>query len=298
MAIAGSWRAGAVTPSEYAGAARWGTGINPIHAIWDSGPGRGPTKEPLGSTSPGDAIDPALITAQQWGYGPEDSTYPAGEDYRYLANDHAAWGDGTVGRPDRGPVIMTAGSEPGPLGFPHWGPHGARRDRLAGWPGGANLRAVSEGSDVEQHHAIAVPSRGWSGGWLNKARGQIARPVSQDVGDPASQWAVVTGTVQGQGLKSLDNTRAVQRETDDSRSPILSRTAGMRVRDYAMSSGMGGGPGTPDMAPLAQDLPFRPWFYRSAGLPPAPDTTYGTMTSVSPLMRIPPADAGELGHRH
>ena len=288
MAIAGSWRAGAVTPAEYVGATRWGTGINPIHAVRDEGPGRGPSKEPLGSTSAGDAIDPGLLDAQEWGYAPEDATYTAGEDYRYLANDHAPWGDGTVGRADRGPVIMSEGSEPGPVGFPHWGPHGARGNRLAAWPGGASLRAVSEGSDVEQHHAIGVPSPGWSGGWLNKAHGAVDTPSDAGPGQ------VTVTTSERQVTQTRVNDAAVSRETDDPRAPIHTRLTGQKVRVYAQSSGMGGGPGTPDMAPQTQDLPFRPWFYRSAGLPPSPDTTYGTMTGTTPLERVPPADAGEL----
>jgi len=289
MAIAGSWAAGSVTPSEYAGATRWGTGINPIHAIWDEGPGRGPTKEPLGSVTPSGAVDPGLVGVPAYGFTTDDPFY-AGEDYRYLEDDHPNWGDSTQGRADRNGIIMAAGSEPDPTGFPSWGPHGARGEVFpqAEWPGGANLRAQSEGADVEQSRAVAVPSRGWSGGWLNKAHGEVSGQADSD----PSQLLVTTSEVQLHQTRV--NTAATIRGTDDPRSPIQTRLTGQKVKHYAQSSGMGGGPGTPDMGPVTQQLPFRPWFFRSAGTPPPPSTTYGTMSGNEPLERIPPVDAGEL----
>lgn len=292
MAIAGSWLAGAVTPSEYAGATRWGTGIDPIHAIWDAGPGRGPSKEPLGSTGPSDAVDTSLTDPALYGFEGEDTQFYIGEDYRYLENDHPNWDETTVGRPDRDGDIMVEGMEPDPTGFPSWGPYYAEQDSdfpLAGGPpGGAALRAWSEGSEVENARAIAVPTQGYTGGWLNKAHGEVAYQVDSD---PA-QLLVTTSEVQLHQTRVND--AAAMRGTDDLRSAIATRLTGQKVKDYAKSSGMGGGPGTPDMAPVTQNLPFRPWFYRSAALPPPPDTTYGTMTGFEPIERIPPVDAGEL----
>src|ERR1035438_10398613 len=93
--------------------------------------------------------------------------------------------------------------------------------------------------------------------------------------------------------RSLENNRAVLRGTDDPRQGIGTRLTGMKVKDYAKSSGMGGGPGTPDMKPVTQNLPYRPWFFRTAGTPPPPDTYYGTMTGFDPIERTLPVDAGE-----
>lgn len=292
MAIAGSWLSGAVTPSQYAGATRWGTGINPIHAIRDQGPGRGGTREPLGSTGPSDAVDTSLTDPALYGYEGEDTQFYAGEDYRYLADDHPNWDQGTVGRADRNGVIMIEGVQPDPTGFPSWGPHWDDNPvdgfPVAGPPGGAELRSQAEGTDLENLRAIAVPTQGYTGGWLNKAHGEVSSQVDSD---PA-QLLITTSEVQLHQVRV--NSSAVARGTDDPRASIATRLTGQKVRSFAKSSGMGGGPGTPDMAPVTQNLPYRPWFFRSAAVPPKPDTYYGTMTGFAPIERIPPVDAGEL----
>lgn len=294
MAVAGSWTSQAVTPSGYAGATRWGTGINPIHAVRDGGRGRGPTKEPLGSVTPSGAVPESLDddAAAGYGYAYEDAQFYAGEDYRYVRADHPNLGEDTTGRPDRTAIIMEPGSEPGPAGFPSWGAYYADPESdfpLAGGPpGGADVRSVQEGAQVENAKAIAVPTRGYTGGWQSKIHGEILEAATSD----PSQYEVTTS------MRQLHETRvndqAAARVTDDPRHPIGTRLTGQKVRYFAKSSGMGGGPGTPDMAPVAQDLPFRPWYFRHAATPPPPDTMYGTMTGFEPLERTPPVDAGEL----
>lgn len=294
MAVAGSWTSKAVTPSEYAGATRWGTGINPVHAVRDQGRGRGPTKEPLGSVAGGGTVPEALDDdVAIYGYAYEDAQFYAGEDYRYVEVDSPNWDQGTVGRPDRdGRIMVPDGTEPGPTGYPPWGAYYADPDGdfpLAGGPpGGAALRAQQEGAQIENAKAIAVPTRGYTGGWQSKAHGEVQEAYGSD----PSQYEVTTSYRQLHQTRV--NTAAVARATDDPRSDIGTRLTGQKVKSYAMSSGMGGGPGTPDMAPVTQDLPFRPWYFRHAAVPPPPDTTYGSMSSFEPLERIPPVDAGEL----
>jgi hypothetical protein len=286
MAIAGSWAAGAVTPSEYVGALRWGTGINPIHAIPDSGSRETGVKEnllPLGADDgSGGAVPEELLGPEAWGYASDDmSSWAGAEAYDYVAADHPGLGETTAGRPDRAAVHE---------GWPSWGPHGGHDHDfpLPGWPGGDELRAQSHGSAVENARAIAVPTPGWRGGWLNKAHGAVERAETSD----PSQYEVATSLVQ------LDKTRvndaAVARGTDDPRAPIPTRLTGQKEKHYAKSWRMGGGPGTPDMGQQGQNLPYRPWFFRSAGLPPPPDTFYGTMSGFDPIQRTLPADAGEF----
>jgi len=292
VAIAGSWKAGAVTPSEYAGALRWGTGIDPIHGVRDSGSRTLGIKEnllPLGAGGEGDSVPENLLGPEMWGYSSEDAALYQGEDYRYLEDDHPNWGENELGRADRDGDIMTEGLYPQPEGWPSWGPHGAENQDfpLGSWPAGENVRAYSDGAEVENSRAIAVPTPGWRGGWLNKAHGAVEEAETSD----PSQYEVTTSLVQLH--KTRANDAAVLRGTDDARSPIATRLTGQKVRVFAMSSGMGGGPGSPDMAVLDQDLPYRPWFFRSAGLPPAPDTFYGTMTAFEPIQRTLPVDAGE-----
>ena len=196
MAIAGSWRSGAVTPSDYAGATRWGTGINPVHAIRAEGPGRGPTKEPLGSVGPSDAIDQSLTDPALYGFEGEDGQFYIGEDYRYLEDDHPNWGENSAGRGDRTDMIMAAGPQPDPTGFPSWGPHHDDNPvdgfPVGGPPGGAALRSQAEGADLENQHAIAVPTQGYTGGWLNKAHGEVSAQVDSD---PA-QLLITTSEVE------------------------------------------------------------------------------------------------------
>jgi hypothetical protein len=290
MAISGAWKAGTITPAEYTGALRWGTGINPVHATWDAGSRETGIKEnllPLGADDgSGDAIPESLLGPQMWGYSAEDAALFPGEDYRYL-DDHPNWGE----QPQRDEASLADGP-PGAQNWPSWGPHGADQLdpdawQLPAWPGGDNMRAVSEGAEVENARAIAVPAPGWRGGWMNKAHGAVEEAETSD----PSQYEITTSMAQLHQTRVND--AATLRGTDDPRSPIATRLTGQKQKVYAMSSGMGGGPGTPDMAPLAQDLPYRPWFYRSAGLPPPPDTMFGTMEDRTPIERTLPSDAGE-----
>lgn len=296
MAIAGSWKAGAVTPSEYVGALRWGTGINPIHEIRD-GDGRPTgTKEPLVPGDPQtDVVPEEILGPAMWGYCAEDAQFYGGEDYRYLVEDHPNWGQNETGRPDRNGRIMEDGRYPQPMGWPSWGPHEVPPEYaeaqfpLSGPPGGARLRSYTDGTDVEKLRAIAVPTPGWRGGWVNKAHGRVEEA---EVSDP-SQYTITTSMTQLHQTRV--NTAAVTRRTDDPRAPIDTRLTGQKVKRYAESFGMGGGPATPDMRQQPQDLPYRPWFYRQAAAPGyTPGGTYfGTMTQFDPIERTLPVDAGE-----
>ena len=294
MAISGAWAAGAVTPSEYAGALRWGTGINPVHGIRD-GDGRPTgTKEPLVPGDPQtDAVPEEILGPAMWGYSAEDASFYAGEDYRYLVEDHPNWGQDEHGRADRDGDIMTEGVYPQPEGWPSWGPHecpaayAEAQQPLGGPPGGSRLRSYTDGTDVEHLRAIAVPTPGWRGGWVNKAHGAV------EESEPADDSQLTVTTSMKQLHQTRVNTAAVTRGTDDPRAPIETRLTGQKVKHYAESWGMGGGPATPDMRQQPQDLPYRPWFFRGAATPPAPDTMFGTMTAFEPIERTLPADAGE-----
>jgi hypothetical protein len=294
VAIAGSWRAGAVTPAEYTGALRWGTGINPVHSVRDPGTRVTGVKEnllPLGAGEEGADVPESLLGPEMWGYSAEEAAAYPGEDYRYLEDDHPNWGDNEAGRPDRDGDIFIEGVLPQLEGWPSWGPHFDDNPvdgfPVAGPPGGGEVRAYSDGAEIENSRAIAVPTRGWRGGWLNKAHGPVEEAETSD----PRQYEMTTSMTQLHQTRVND--AAVTRGTDDPRAPIATRLTGQKVKHFAMSEGMGGGPGTPDMRPQPQDLPYRPWFYRSAGLPPPPDTFYGTMTAFDPIERTLPVDAGE-----
>lgn len=287
MAITGAWKARQVVPEEYAGALQWGSGVNPVHAVRSGPPGAqgriisvaGMGAEP----SPEEILGPT-----QWGYCAEDEQFYAGEDYRYLRDDHPNWGENGAGRPDRSGEIQEYGLAPQPEGWPSWGPH-FDDNPVDGFPvggptGGGVLREYTDGLDIERRHAIAVPTGGVSGGWLNKQRGaQLEARTS----DPA-QYEV--NTSMRQVHQSSENTRAVVRHTDETRTAIRARTAGMKTKTYGKSFEMGGGPGTPQMFPYQQDVLFRPFFYRSAGVPPMEQHTWNEMEGRTPIQRSVPDD--------
>ena len=292
MAYSGAWRAANVTPLEYDGASRWGTGVNPVHAIPEGIP-RGGIKLPLGSTGPGEIAPEAILGPVAWGYQAEDAQYYAGEDYRYLRDDHPNWDEPTVGRPDRDGQIMDTGAYPQPEGWPSWGPSnldGTSDDfPLTGPPGGAGVRSFSDEAEVERGHLIAVPTPGYTGGWVSKLHGPVNTARTSD---PA-QYEIATGLRQTSS--QLDNTRAVARATDAPREPVANRLTGVKVRDWPKSLGMGGGPGTPDLFPQQQDgIPKRPFFYRAGAMPPAEAHTWNEITYFEPVARTVPDDAGAL----
>ena len=292
MAVAGTWRAQNVTPEQYLGAAQWGTGVNPVHAMPEAIP-RGPIKLPLGSTGPGDIPPEDLLGPVQWGYQAEDAQFYQGEDYRYLDTDHPNWGENSTGRPDRDGQIMQAGEYPQPEGWPSWGPanlDGQSDDfPLTGPPGGAGVRSFSDELELERGHAINVPTPGVSGGQLNKQHGNVNDARTSD----PSQYEI--GTSMRQLRSRLDNTRAVARQTDDPRTAITNRLTGVHFRPRALDINTGGGPGSPDLLPQSQDgIPKRPFFWRQGAMPPAEAHTWNEITYFTPVERSLPDDAGAL----
>jgi len=293
MAISGTWAERYANAQSYTGATRWGTGVNPVHALRDN-PGRVTgVKEnlyPLGDAS--DAVADTILNADDFTGTDWDGEEPYPDEVFRYQDTRPRWDEVTP--QFRGESNSAAMGEQPAWGvyydddvtgeFPQPGPTGGTQE----WTD------ISHGEDTERQHAIAVPTRGLQGGWRNKARSSAAlaaQNTTQAVGDPAAQWAVNTGQVQGQGLQSLDNSRALARGTDSPRSPIRSRTAAMRAYSPATSSGMGGGPGTPDMYPFQLTAGLkRPFTARSPGLPPEEEHYWNEMEGRYPLQRTVPPD--------
>src|SRR6266567_6413181 len=290
MAIGGTWSSRYANAQNYTGARRWGTGINPVHAVRDN-PGRVTgIKENLSALGdPSDAPPEQLIGPDDYGGSDYqgDEPYPD-EVFRYQ-DERPRWNEVTPQFRDE--------SNSGAMGEqPPWGVYGDA-NLIDGFPlpgpaGGMDpVLDIHHGESTERQHAIAVPTRGLQGGWLNKARGRDAHAEAQDPAQPGYQLAVNTAEQQGQGVKSRVNDRAVARGTDAPREAIASRTAGMAYRQFAQSVGMGGGPGTPDMQPFQQTAGLkRPFVPRRAGLPPAEDHYWNEMEGRVPLQRTVPPD--------
>jgi hypothetical protein len=206
-----------------------------------------------------------------------------GEVFRYQ-DERPDWGKVT-------PQFRDESNSPAMGEQPAWGVY-YDSDPTDIWPlpgptgGTQQWLDVSHGENVERQHAIAVPTRGVSGGWLGKVRGAAALPEAQDPSQEGFVWSINSAAVQGPGLKELVNDRAVQRGTDTPRSGIQSRVAGMATKVYALSYGMGGGPGTPDMQPFQQTAGLkRPWLTRTASLPRAEQHFMNTMEGRSAIAR-------------
>jgi hypothetical protein len=290
MAIGGSWATRYANAQAYTGARRWGTGYNPIHEVRDN-PGRVTGVKgnlfPLGEPSdspPESILGPDDYVSADWD---GEGSYPD-EVFRYQ-DERPRWDQVT-------PQFRDESNSAAMGEQPPWGVYNDANP-VDGWPlpgptGGMDpYLDVHHGENTERQHAIAVPTRGLNGGWLNKARGAVARAEYQDPGDPGYQLAINTSGLQGQGVKSRGNERAVARGTDAAREPIQSRTAGMVLRQFAQSFGMGGGAGTPDMQPFQQTAGLkRPFVPRKAGLPPFEEHTWNEMEGRMPIQRTVPPD--------
>lgn len=293
MAISGNWAERYVQAQNYTGARRWGTGYNPIHEIRDN-PGRViGTKEnlyPLGD--PSDSMPENVLGLDDFAGADWDGEEPYPDEVFRYQDERPRWNQST--QDFRGESNSDAMGEQPPWGvyndmnpvdgFPLPGPTGGMDPYLD----------VHHGESQERQHAIAAPTMPVAGGWKNKAHGSAQLPKDEDaqnVGDPLNQWAVNTAQVQGQGVKSMSNDRAVARGTDSPRESILSRVAGMRQYSPALSFGMGGGAGAPDMYPYQQTAGLkRPFFPRLPGLPPMEDHFMNTMEGRMPLQRSVPPD--------
>jgi len=267
--ISGLW-ASRQQGQDYSDAGKWGDGYHPIHESRDAGRGRAINSK-LSAAPEG---DPAPIDMGEFVDAPIDwlgDSYSDGQDgsddYPYMGQRGPRWGD-CNDRDDTDPnssVPWGADAEP--------------------------VRATSFGVDRERQTPVMGFGGPVSGGWANKSRGALALSEAQAVPRNGYQLGINTSDVQGQGVRTMANERAVTRGTDDPRAEIRSRTAGQVLKEYALSFSMGGGPAAPDMSqqPLSVGLK-RPFFFRTAATPPDEDHQYNEMESRTPIMRSVPAD--------
>jgi hypothetical protein len=290
MGISGTWAQRAT--GSYAGASKLGTGVNPIHGIRDSGDSRqtGTVLNLYPQGEPSGAVSEALADDIDWVGGAElvADTIP-GEYFRY-EEERPRWS----ARPEdyRGATNSPAMGEQPPWGITYPGRDSAPAHPLAGPTGGSGAYIdQSHGSDIERQTAIAVFGPGVRGGWMAKQHGQVLAAEAQDPADDGYVPAINTSWRQGMGVRSLDNDRAVARGTDRPRASIRSRSVGQYVKRYAMSFGMGGGPTTPDMAPINQTVGLRrPFLLRQAATARPENHAYNSMEGRVPIARTMPAD--------
>jgi len=255
MTVSGSWNA----RNLYTGSAKWGNALNPIHAVRDNGR----------------AAD--LITAKEAPLSGAAGTVPEEiiNDYGYCDGDYF----GAVEDPrmvETHPLGREYDRSQIPANYPEWGDKDEDQETA--------FRSVPHESAQESSRVSSTFIGGnVSGGWLNKIRGQQNAPVTSD----PKQYEINTSMTQGAGVQMMTNTRAQERGLP-ARSPIQSRTAGMREKYYAKSWEQGGGIGTPQMFPFQQTMLKRPFYYRTSDVPPDETHYMNTMEARQTLQYVSP----------
>jgi hypothetical protein len=253
----------------YTGAAKWGTGINPVHAMYGEGPpirimGRegeegsaGYDGQPAGLNS----LPQDWIPAELWGYHHQDSTI---NNYVYY-DDRPTWGEQP---PDYRADVVNH-------------PPGMSNDPAETKTTGTNnvFRQIQEGAHrYRQKFADSLPSETVTEGWRNKPKGNPANSqVSAD-----SQYTIQTSMQQR--YRARNNDHAVARSTDDPRHVIHSRVIGQRLKIYS------GQERHYDMFPFQQDEINRPFWYRRAGTGIPEMMGPNEMYQSQAYQRTPPPD--------
>jgi hypothetical protein len=286
----------------YATAAVWGTGVNAVHGYY----GEGPPLRVLGRTGaqgaspvavgrhgereyqqPADSSGDSVPQEITWGYpafddspdsfgqGPDApiSATDAAPGQTFFMDDHPSWNEPTEQERVRRTSKM-----------PSWGQGGrffravrmgAARYRL--YP----LEDENEGghyAPVSAEQPNSLPTETVSEGWINKTTSFLADASPSD----PSQYEVQSSMRQRYGTR--DNLRAQARSTDDPRSRIESRVAGMIEKVYST------GERSYDMFPYQIDQIERPFRYRTAGVGPAEWMTTNEYNSLTAVQRTPPPD--------
>ena len=265
----------------------WGTGINPVHAIYGEGPpirvgGREGATSGLAPAVGGDQFAPITPAAEgvegyvenppDYGYMPEDI---AGLDV--FESDHAS----------------THGIEFLQDGWPAWDKTTpdtrAVTDQKAIYPVGApfsvaeKIRSFRYGPrDTDSKVSNQVPVETVSEGWENKATGQLADS------EPSDPIQYERQTSMQQRYATRNNEAAQKRGTDDARTDIKSRVAG-QVRKV-FSGELPDSERAYDMFPFQQDQINRPFHYRVAGTGPQEWMDPNEMVVLQSVRRTPPAD--------
>lgn len=297
--VTGAWARKYQAQVPYVDARRWGTGINPVHAY------RGYTGRPqnskLNANEMGvpDGVHPASIGDTQpgfveygapWGYSPEDI---AGAD---VYSSAAIYGIPTVddgSYPEWEGGVQTGQSTPvnrATVKRAQYHPWGiSQRARTA-------LHSLRAGAyDDDRWVSNQIPTETVNEGWINKAAsGMDEGTYPDDYTQPPDDSQLWVQTSEVQRTKEMVNTRAIQRDTDDARTPIASRLAPMKLKVYS-----GQEPFVPnqsdtyrayDMFPYQMDDVPRPFYYRTAGTGPQDYLTSNDQFNRQGLQRTPPPD--------
>ncbi len=270
--INGNWAR--IRTQPYTGAAKWGTGIHPVHAEYGSDAlriyGRPGYENDPQITPPSGAVPDFIETGAPWGYTPEDiagldqfaSPHEAVSGQVFYQDDWPNWTESTT-ETRRYPPSESYH----PLGSPGW-----FVTRLRSRFSGARTDGFRESNQL--------PTETVSEGWENKSRGEVADA------EPSDNSQVFMQTSMTQRYEVRNNNAAVSRMTDDPRAVIDSRVAGQKLKVYS------GEQRHYDMFPYQQDEILRPFRYRTAATGNPRDMRPNEMRVTSVIQRTPPPDPG------
>ena len=300
----GTWRATIISDAAYTGAQRWGTGINPIHAIEGAGTalrlkGTNLNFDPI--TTPGGQETDVLTEDYAWdstlnpdpglpGYNVTPATTWGYNSETGLA-DRPRWGSemadadapiSGVGLPhpiDPGrPITVVRGHTQNDTNneFPPWG--GSRKVG----PAGRFIRAIRRGPTGETAMRV-LPGEDVAQGWVNKDHGIEADSRPSDVSQ------LIMQTSQIQRYKARAGSQNIGSQSDFN-APVQSRVTGQKLKTYISPTSARHW----DMLPYEQEDFVRPFLSRQAGVGyrewNLPNAMY-----VSPTVQREPSADPEMG---
>jgi hypothetical protein len=272
--VTGAWmeRTGMAVP--YAGAAKWGTGINPVHQYYGGGSPRQP--KPTDITPPSESTEGYIESQAPWGYSTDDfagidavaNLDEAIHGVPFVQDDYPSWDETT---PDIRAEVPVNSSAP-------WNASTRFKNILRSVLAGPGNRGMIAGNATWQ-----TPTETVSEGWINKpASGMHEGDIPAS--EPADNSQVFIQTSQVQRNKQLSNQRAVMRVTDAERTPIGSRVAPMKLKVYSQGERLY------DMYPYEANVIPRPFYFHRAATGRVDEMEPNEMYVTSPLQRTVPAD--------
>jgi hypothetical protein len=278
LPISGAFARSTQLQAPYAGAGKWGTGIDPIHSRY-TGP---PRPGGIGVPNDLDQRTPPTTAADDVEYGPP---WGAPDDPSYLdsvASEYAATvGDQTEDDnwPNWGDGITETGRDV-PPGYPGWNESGVGIRSKWNPQNGPRQTTMSE----------QTPDETVSEGWINKGvTGHLIAETENDA-EPADNKQVFVQTSMVQRKYGMSQPRTLMRggpDQDVPRSDIAPRTAGPKVKRYS------GELRHYDMFPRQIDDIPRPFYYRTAGTGPNPYLYNNAVYPNTPMQRTPPPDPSQ-----
>lgn len=265
--ITGGWKARYTgEASDYSGALKWGTGINPVHRTPGEGaPLRSSGRMP-GPDNPSDR--PSTVPGPPF-------TESGPDVYGYTMDDIASL-EGMFR-----PFTPAYGTETEILrghnypGMPDWGvtPTDIERTEFG-------LRPEIAAPLWRGIFLKSFPTETVTEGWDNKLAGEIN---DAETSDPA-QYERQTSMQQVNPAPGRNNDAAVTRRTDEPRANIMTRLTGMKIKPWSR------GERDEDMFPYQQLMGVRPFRYRSAATGDPLQMGVNEMYVSEPIERTVPPD--------